>query len=87
MSHLEHDWHAPIWSHLFHELAKKYHFIRYNECGHGLSDWNVKNISFDDFAQGLETITTVTELDKFALLGISQGASVTIDMLLNILKK
>ena len=79
LSHLEHDWHAPIWSPLFQELAKKYHFIRYDERGNGLSDWSVKNISFDAFAKDLETIITVTKLDKFALLGISQGASVAID--------
>ena len=79
LTHLEHDWHAPIWSPLFQKLAKKYHIIRYDERGNGLSDWNVKDISFDAFVKDLETITTVAKLDKFALLGISQGASVAID--------
>lgn len=79
LSHLEHDWQAPIWSLLYHDLAQKYRFIRYDERGNGLSDWNVKDISFDAFSKDLEAIVSATKLKKFALLGISQGASVAID--------
>ncbi len=79
LSHLEYDWNAPIWSPLFRELAKDHHFVRYDERGNGLSDWDVKEISFDSFVEDLETVISVNQLDKFALLGISQGASVAIE--------
>jgi pimeloyl-ACP methyl ester carboxylesterase len=79
LSHLEHDWNAPIWSPLFRNLAKNHQFIRYDERGNGLSDWDVKDISFDAFTKDLETVISVNKFEKFALLGLSQGASVAID--------
>ncbi|MDX1474048.1 MAG: alpha/beta fold hydrolase [Reinekea sp.] len=79
LSHLEHDWDAPIWSPLFRDLASDHHFIRYDERGNGLSDWNVEHISFDDFVTDLETVADASGLDSFALLGISQGAAVSIE--------
>lgn len=79
LSHLEHDWDSPIWSPLFRELAVDHHFIRYDERGNGLSDWDVSNISFESFVTDLETVVGACKVDKFALLGISQGAAVSIE--------
>nr|WP_275692757.1 alpha/beta hydrolase [Rheinheimera hassiensis] len=79
LSHLEHDWGAPIWSPLFRDLAADHHFVRYDERGNGLSDWDVADISFDAFVTDLETVVRANKLDKFALLGISQGAAVSIE--------
>ena len=79
MSHLELDWEAPIWSPLFRELAKSYHFIRYDERGCGLSDWAAPEISFESFVKDLELVANAAELERFPLLGISQGAAVSIE--------
>ncbi|MEL6543173.1 MAG: alpha/beta fold hydrolase [Myxococcota bacterium] len=79
LSHLELDWDAPIWSPLFRELARDHHFIRYDERGNGLSDWEVDDLSFEAFVRDLETVVDATEVDRFALLGISQGAAVSIE--------
>ncbi len=79
LSHLEFDWDAPIWSPLFRELARDHRFVRYDERGNGLSDWDVDEISFDVFVDDLETVTDALGLERFALLGISQGASVSIE--------
>lgn len=79
LSHLEHDWNAPIWSPLFRDLAADHHFVRYDERGNGLSDWDVTDISFAAFVTDLETVVEANKLDKFALLGISQGAAVSIE--------
>lgn len=79
LSHLEHDWGSPIWSPLFRELAVDHHFIRYDERGNGLSDWDVDNISFESFVTDLETVVDACGVDQFALLGISQGAAVSIE--------
>lgn len=78
LSHLEHDWEAPVWSPLFRELAVDHQFIRYDERGNGLSDWEVDDISFDAFLKDLETVVDASKVDKFALLGISQGCAVSI---------
>jgi pimeloyl-ACP methyl ester carboxylesterase len=79
LSHLEYDWNAPIWSPLYRKLASKHRVIRYDERGNGLSDWDVEDLSFNAFVDDLETVVQQTNLSKFALLGISQGASVSIE--------
>ncbi|MEO1481448.1 MAG: alpha/beta fold hydrolase [Myxococcota bacterium] len=79
LSHLELDWDAPIWSPLFRELARDHQFIRYDERGNGLSDWEVQEISFGAFVRDLETVVEALGLTRFPLLGISQGAAVSIE--------
>lgn len=79
LSHLELDWEAPIWSPVFRELGKTYNFIRYDERGCGLSDWDVPEISLDSFVSDLELVVDAAGLDRFPLLGISQGAAVSIE--------
>lgn len=79
LTHLELDWSAPIWSPLYRELAQDFTFIRYDERGNGLSDWNVNELSQDIFVNDLEYIVDNLGLEKFPLLGISQGAAVSIE--------
>lgn len=79
LSHLELDWEAPIWSPLFRELAKSFHFIRYDERGCGLSNWEAPEISFESFVRDLELVVDAAGLERFPLLGISQGAAVSIE--------
>lgn len=79
LSHLELDWDAPIWSPLFRELAREHQFVRYDERGNGLSDWDVSDISFSAFINDLETVVDASAVERFALLGISQGAAVSIE--------
>ena len=78
LNHLEHDWESPIWSHLLRELAAEHRLIRYDARGNGLSDWEVDDISFEAFARDLESVVEATGIDRFALLGISQGCAVSI---------
>jgi pimeloyl-ACP methyl ester carboxylesterase/DNA-binding CsgD family transcriptional regulator len=78
LSHLEYDWDSPIWSHLLRELSQQCTFVRYDERGCGLSDWAVEELSFDSWVRDLETIADAIGAERFALLGISQGASISI---------
>ena len=78
LNHLEYDWQSPIWSHLLRALASYRQLIRYDERGNGLSDWEVGDISFDAFVRDLESVVEANALQRFALLGISQGCAVSI---------
>jgi len=78
LNHLEYDWQSPIWSELLHELAASHWLVRYDERGNGLSDWDVDDISFEAFVRDLESVVDAAGLDRFALLGISQGCAVSI---------
>ena len=79
LTHLEFDWTSPIWGECFSEIARLRTFIRYDERGCGLSDWKVKDLSFDAFVEDLEVVADKLGLERFPLLGISQGAAVSIE--------
>lgn len=77
MSHLEHDWRTTAWRKVLDALAGDHHLARYDARGMGLSDRNV-DISFDAGVGDLETVVDELGLKRFALLGMSQGAAVSI---------
>jgi pimeloyl-ACP methyl ester carboxylesterase len=79
LNHLEFDWASPIWGRSFAAIARYRTFIRYDERGCGLSDWNVADLSFEAFVEDLEAVADRLELDRFPLLGISQGCAVSIE--------
>lgn len=78
LNHLELDWRSLIWGQIFQRLATGRKFIRYDERGNGLSDWEVEEISFEAFVRDLETVADSLELPRFPLLGMSQGCAVSI---------
>ena len=79
LNHLELDWHAPIWAPVFHELARDHTFVRYDERGNGLSGGDAADISFEAFVRDLETVVDAAGIDRFPLLGLSQGCAVAIE--------
>jgi pimeloyl-ACP methyl ester carboxylesterase/DNA-binding CsgD family transcriptional regulator len=78
LSHLEFDWNSPVWRHWLTELSRDHNFVRYDERGCGLSDWDVPELSFESWVRDLETVVDAIGLERFPLLGISQGASIAI---------
>ena len=78
LNHLEQDWKSPVWRHWLHEFTRGHTLIRYDERANGMSDWDTPEISFEAFVDDLECVVDAAGVDKFDLLGISQGASVAI---------
>ncbi len=78
LTHLEYDWESIVWRHWLHGLAERFHFVRYDERGCGLSDWDVDEFSIDAWVRDLELVVDAAGLDTFALLGVSQGSAVAI---------
>jgi pimeloyl-ACP methyl ester carboxylesterase/DNA-binding winged helix-turn-helix (wHTH) protein len=78
LNHIEYDWQSPVWSPLISHLSNRFRLIRYDERGNGLSDWNVQELSFEAFVRDLEAVVDSLNLPRFALLGVSQGAAVSI---------
>jgi pimeloyl-ACP methyl ester carboxylesterase/DNA-binding CsgD family transcriptional regulator len=78
LSHLEFDADNKVWGHLMEELSRRHTLLRYDQRGCGLSDWNVPRISFDDWVDDLERVVDAAGLDRFPLLGISQGAPIAV---------
>jgi len=78
MTHLEFDLETPIWRHFYRELSRDHTLIRYDARGNGLSDRDVEEVSFETFVTDLESVVDAIGLERFALLGISQGCAVSI---------
>ena len=78
LNHLEFDWNSPVWRHWIAGLARHHTFVRYDERGCGLSDWSADDMSLDAWVRDLEAVVDALELERFPLLGISQGAPIAI---------
>lgn len=78
LGHLAYDWESPVWRHWLAELSGRFRLVRYDERGCGLSDWDIGRFSFEDWVDDLEAVVDAAGLDRFPLLGISQGGPVAI---------
>ena len=78
LTHLDFEWGSPIWQHWWTELSKHHRLIRYDERGNGMSQRDVRHVSFDTWVRDLETVVDAAGLDRFSLLGISRGGSIAI---------
>ncbi len=80
LTHLDYDWDSPVWSHWWQALSRQHTLVRYDERGCGLSDWDVDSDSYslEAWVRDLETVVDALGLERFALLGISQGGPIAI---------
>ena len=78
LTHVEFDWQAPIWRSWIDELARNNTYVRYDTRGCGLSDRDPPEVSFEAWVRDLESVVDAAKLDRFALLGMSQGAATAI---------
>ncbi|HEY7596728.1 MAG TPA: alpha/beta fold hydrolase [Actinophytocola sp.] len=73
LSHLQHDWQSPVWRHFLADLGEIATVVRYDERGYGLSDWEVENFGLEAQIADIEAVVDDAGLDRFALMGMSQG--------------
>ena len=78
LTHLEFDSDSPVWRHWLDGLGHGRTLVRYDERGCGLSDREVGDPDVDTWVADLETVADAAELDRFALLGMSQGAAIAL---------
>ncbi len=78
LNHLEHDWQSPLWLPMLQRLAARFRLVRYDGRGNGLSDRDVADISQDGFVRDLDAVINTLDADRFALLGLSQGAAAAV---------
>lgn len=78
LTHLEYDWESPVWRPWLRELSRDHTLVRYDARGSGLSDRDVETISFDAAVGDLEAVVDHLGLERFPLLGISQGCAIAV---------
>jgi pimeloyl-ACP methyl ester carboxylesterase len=76
LTHLDHDCRSAVWRHWVAELGRTHRLIRYDERGCGLSDQQATDLSFDAWVSDLEAVVDAEGVERFSLLGISQGCAV-----------
>lgn len=79
LSHLDAELEVPVWSGFVYHLAERYRLLRYDERGNGLSDWRVDQLNFECFVSDLESVADTLGLERFPLIGVSQGGAVSIE--------
>ena len=78
LTHLEHDWHSPIWRPILDEMGRNFTLWRYDQRGNGLSAHDIDDLSLDAAVEDLSAVVDAAGLDRFVLYGISQGSPVAI---------
>lgn len=80
LTHLEYDVESPVWRHWIRFFSEHFRFVRYDERGCGMTDWNVENLSMPRRVGDLEAVIDAAGVtEPFTLLGMSQGASLCIE--------
>jgi pimeloyl-ACP methyl ester carboxylesterase/DNA-binding CsgD family transcriptional regulator len=78
LSHLQFDWESPVWRHFLTDLGEIATVIRFDERGHGLSDWDVSDHSLEARIGDLEAVADAAGFAQFALMAMAQGGPVAI---------
>ena len=79
LTHVEQDWRSPVWRHWWAALGDRFRLVRYDIRGCGLSDRDLRGSNMSDvglWVADLETVVDAYGLDRFVLLGQSQGGGV-----------
>lgn len=79
LTHLEYEWDSPVWRHWLQFFSAHSRFVRYDERGCGMSDWQGVPLTIDHWVGDLEAIIEAARpAGPITLLGISQGAAACI---------
>ena len=54
LTHLEYDLESPVWRHWIRFFADHFHFIRHDERGCGMTEWDVGDLSFPRWVEDVD---------------------------------
>ena len=79
LTHLEFEWDSPVWRHWLSFFSDHFRYVRFDERGCGLTDWEVPDLTMDRWVDDLASVVEAARPDgPVPLLGISQGAATCI---------
>jgi pimeloyl-ACP methyl ester carboxylesterase/DNA-binding CsgD family transcriptional regulator len=78
LTHVEMDWTSPLWGPWWERLGTHHRLIRFDPRGCGLSDRDVDHFDVEAWVADLEAVVDAHDLDRFPLLGMSQGGPVAV---------
>ena len=79
LTHLEYEWESPVWKHWIQFFSEHFRFVRYDERGCGMSDWQGGSLTVEQWTADLESVIEAARpAGPVTLLGISQGGAACI---------
>lgn len=78
LSHVEYDLRSPVWRPWLLEISRTHTYIRYDQRGCGLSDWETRTLDLKSLVGDLEAVVDGLAFPKFVLFGMSQGGAIAI---------
>jgi pimeloyl-ACP methyl ester carboxylesterase len=79
LTHLEYDWHSPVWRHWTRFIASNFDYVRYDERGCGMTERVASGLSLDRWVADLDAVIEASAVEQPMLLfGVSQGAAIAI---------
>lgn len=79
MTHVEWDWQTPSWGPWIQNLSRHRTLLRYDPRGCGLSDRELPgDLTLDALVSDMEAAVDTIGIDRFALIGSSQGGAVSV---------
>lgn len=78
VNHLDFDWKSPLAGPGLARIARSNRLVRFDQRGNGLSDWDVDEISEDAMISDMAAVVAAAGLNRFALLGQSQGCAFSV---------
>lgn len=79
LTHLEYEPQSAIWRPWLAGLSSGRSLLRMDQRGCGLSDRGIETVNFEAFVRDLEAVVDAAGLERFALLGHSQGGAIAIE--------
>ena len=74
LTHLEYEWESPVWRHWMQFFSAHFRFVRHDERGCGMSEWNDPELTVPQWTDDLEAVIDAARpTEPVTLLGISQG--------------
>jgi pimeloyl-ACP methyl ester carboxylesterase/DNA-binding CsgD family transcriptional regulator len=78
MTHVDWDWRTPVLRPWLERLSLRHRLVRYDSRGSGLSQRDIATFGLDELVADLEAVVDACGLQRFALLGASQGGATAI---------
>lgn len=79
LTHLENQWHSPVWRPFLEALSREYTLVRYDLRGCGLSHRHLEDVSFETWLQDFERLIEILDFAKFAVFGTCIGSAIAIE--------
>ena len=79
LTHLELEWQSPVWRHWIRFFSDNFRFVRYDERGCGMSDWEVRDLGQGRWAADLEEVVAAASTAGAASSASTPGATATAD--------